>query len=83
MFFQNPPIKAGCLLLPPPFRFPQSATPTALRQGKKHPLTVLVSVAFAHQRNGSGESRLTVGVSILTHLNLLSMPISNCRHAHL
>ena len=48
-----------------PFRLPQSATPTALRQGKKQPLTVLVSVAFAHQRNGSDGSKSSAGVCLL------------------
>jgi len=83
MFFvRTHPQKQGFLLSPPPFRLPQSATPPALRQGEKPPLTVLVSVASAHRRNGSGKSRMTVSVSYPTHLDLLSMPISNCRHAH-
>jgi hypothetical protein len=59
MCFRTHQQKQGFLLSPPPFRFPQSATPPALRQGEKHPLTVLIFVAFAHQRNGSGKSRMT------------------------
>ena len=59
---QNPPAEAGHYSPPPPFRFVQAATPTARCQGKRHPLTVLVSVAYAWQRNGSGGSRLAVGM---------------------
>lgn len=60
---QNPLAEAGrCFPPPPPFRFVQAATSTARCQGEKHPLTVLISVAFDRQRNGSGGSRLAVGV---------------------
>jgi len=62
---ENSPTDAGRCFSPPPFRFAHAATLTALRQGEKHPLTVLVSVAFALQRNGSGGSRLAWGVCLI------------------
>lgn len=58
-----------------------AATPTARCQGKKHPLTVLISVAFALQRNGSGRSSLAMGLCLEdTFYFFLSMGISICRH---
>jgi len=42
--------------------FRHAATPTVRCQGGQHPLTVLISVAFARQRNGSGGSRLVLEV---------------------
>lgn len=62
MGLQNPPEEAGRCFTPPPFRFVQAATPTAHCQGIYLPLGVRVSVSFAPQRNGSGGSRLAVGV---------------------
>ena len=83
----NPPAEAGRCCPPPLFRFVQAATPTARCQGEKHPLTVLVSVAFDRQRNGSGGSRLAVGVCrIDTFFNyypwvflIVATGKSNCR----
>lgn len=63
MYEQNPPVEAGCYISPPPFRFVQAATPIARCKGEMHPLTVLISVAFNQQRNGSGGSSLAVCMS--------------------
>jgi hypothetical protein len=84
---QNPPTEAGNCFPPPPFRFVQAATPTARCQGLKHPLTVLISVPFAQQRNGSGGSSLAVDVRRIDTFFfynpwvflIVAMGTSNCR----
>ena len=48
----------------------QSVTPPARCQGEPHSLTVLGSMTFARQRNGSGGSRNAVRVCVsLTHFS--------------
>ncbi len=64
---------------PTPSLLAQFATPTALRQGgEQHsPLTVLVSVAYFAQRDGSGGSRLSK--TRIYSCAIYIMGISNCR----
>ena len=90
MGMQNPPAEADHCFSPTPFRFVHAATPAVRSQGGNHPLTVLAFVAFALQRNGSGEyhprfnwgSSLAVGSCLTDTLLTLSMGISNCRHGY-
>ena len=62
---QNSPAEAGAASRLHRSASGHAATPTARCQGEVQPLTVLVSVAFARQRNGSGGSRFAVIVCLL------------------
>ena len=81
-FLLSPPAAAGPASHLRHSAFVYAATPIARGQGMFFPLTVLISVAFARQRNGSGDSRLGMEMCRKDTFFSTIMGISNCRHGY-